>query len=588
MECLRIVFEDDRWPTLKALILRPGRTTDRISSASLGTAELFFLHGMLCAYASTTGTVGFIVADPRSTNLGALSLMGFYEGALYAKRSTRVVVGITGSFLNPPAEIKATQILINEGNADCIGSIQNDLTVHRVAARYGKFSTGVAADARFFVGESVLSSILLFWQEAIQPFYLQLANNSWSDQYSLHIAAGAGASLLSSFSTRAKDAWQDSLETARAQFLNHTLDLHCSTLINDTAWINPKTASETSPGVFCLNQTQFYRMTGIIQGAQVLAEFNSTHLPYEILYIHWHSFAAIFTTTLSLTVLTLALITVVVVIRNFSNPIIRASSPLLLLITLSGIALSSISSIPRIGLPTAISCMLPWWLYGFGHALTWSCLIAKNWRIWRIITSARLRPVAILNKELLLKWVVAIVAIELLVLLTWTFYSPLIPAALTSATLTNDQMQVLCVPKPNRLNGGILTWVGVNLALLLPGALVSYWTRNAKGEYDESRSLASAIYGTIVVTLVLGGVGFGMLRNYLVEFYMFCLGPLIITFSVWALLFVPKLIRLYSAAPENHSQTGEFHTGVLHSRNIVTPGIASNRMFSSLSESSSE
>lgn len=574
---------------MKVLILRPGPTNDRISSASIGSAELFFMHGMLCSFASKTGTIGFIVSDPRHTNLGALSLMGFYVGAKYANHSTRVVVGITGDFLDSAAEIKATQELVSAGNADCIGSIQNDLTVHRVASSLGVYSTGVAADARYFVGESVLSSILLIWQPAILPFYVQIANDSWVGNYSLHISEGTGGSLLSSFSTLADESWQETLEQIQVDFLNGSLNLHCSTLLNDTQWMTNTTTYELSPGVRCLSQFEFYRLTGIVNGAEVLVEFNGTHLPYEILYIKWNSFAAIFTTVICTFVLLLAIGTALAVLCNIDSPIIRAASPFFLLITLSGIAISSIAPLTRIGHPTKVNCMLLWWLSGLGHALTWSCLIAKNWRIWRILTTARgYRSVAILNVELLAKWVAFIVLGEFIVLTVWTVYSPLIPTTGPSSTLDSDQLQIMCYPKPGKYNGGLLTWVGFNLAILLPGALVSYWTRRAKGEYQESRSLAAAIYGTFVVTVVLGGVGFGLPRNYLVEYFLITFGPLLITFSVWALIFIPKLSRLASAVPRISSETDDFPTNILQSRQLHTPPSTANMMFNSASSEASE
>ena len=587
--CMRQVLEDDRWEDMKVLILRPGPTNDRISAASIGSAELFFMHGMLCSFASKTGTVGFVVADPRHTNLGALSLMGFYVGAKYANRSTRVIVGITGDFLDSSAEIKATQELIGNGNADCIGSLQNDLTVHRVASSLGVYSTGVAADARYFVGESVLSSILLIWQPAILPFYIQIANDSWTGNYSLHISEGTGGSLLSSFSTQAEDSWQEILEQVQIEFLNGSLNLHCTTLLTDPQWMTNATTYELSPGVFCLSQYEFYSITGIVNGAEVLVEFNSTHLPYEILYVKWSSFAAIFTTAICVLVFFLAIGTAIVVVCNLHSPVIRAASPFFLLITLTGIALSSMAPLTRISRPTKINCMLVWWMSGLGHALTWSCLIAKNWRIWRILTSARsYRSVAILNVELLAKWVVCIVIGEFIVLIVWTFYSPLIPTTGPSSTIDSDQLQIMCYPKPGKYNGGLLTWVGFNLTILLPGALVSYWTRRAKGEYQESRSLAAAIYGTFAVTILLGGVGFGLSRNYLVEYYLITFGPLFITIAVWALIFIPKLSRLASALPQESSETADFPPSALQSRQLNTPPSTAGMMFNSASSTASE
>lgn len=586
-DCMETVLEDDRWSQLKAVKLHPGETSDRVSTASVGSAELFFLHGMLCSYASTSGTVGFVVSDPRNSNIGTLSLMGFYYGAQYTNRSTRVLVGITGNFIDANAETKATSELINTGGADCIGSIQNDLTVHRIAAAQNKFSVGVAADARFFVGETVLSSILLFWQNAIEPFYLQIANQTWVPNYALHLAQGTNGSLLSSLSTLADPSWQDSLEDAQSKFLNGSLDLHCSTLVKDPQWMSINNTYELRPGVRCMSQDAFYRITGIVQGASVLVEFNNTNPPYDILYVSRTSFAGIFAIIVSSLLFWTSVATIIVVVWNLYNPIIRAASPLFLLITLSGLIITSVAPLTNIGPPTRVRCMIIWWFYGIGHALTWSCLIAKNWRIWRILASARLRPIAILNTELLVKWVICIVLAEIIVLTTWNLYSPLIPSVQPSSTLSNDELQIICVPKPNRYNGGLLTWLGFNLAILLPGALVSYWTRNARGEYDESRSLAASIYGTFVITFALGGVGFGLPRNYYVEFYLVTFGPLLIAFTVWALIFIPKLVRLASAVKESPSQLQEFQSSALQSRNLRTPHNLSNVMFSSASSSAS-
>jgi hypothetical protein len=198
--------------------------------------------------------------------------------------------------------------------------------------------------------------------------------------------------------------------------------------------------------------------------------------------------------------------------------------------------------------------MAVWWFTGIGHATIFACLFAKNWRIWRIFASPGMRKTIIFNTELLVKFVLIFMAIEVLILSSWTGYSPQIPTITPLPdSKEQDELQHICAPKPGRHRGGIISFTVYNTLLVIPLAFISYWTRVAKSEYKESRQIAIIVYTTLVILLVITGISFTSPVSYATEWYLAGYGLLFVPTIVWACLFLPKHFRLRASAASHTS-----------------------------------
>lgn len=549
LQCMQEILKDSRWPFLKIVTVHPGTASERVAAAYPSSDSFEFLHGMLCALSSRTQTVGFVASLPRTVSASSRALTAFALGARYAKPNIRVVAAIAGTYLDDVAETKATNKLIDEAKADCIGNSQNDLTVHKVASKRGVYSVGTSYNARFFIDESVLSTVSLRYDRAIAPFYMLVANRTWISNYTFPMGIDPGGTSLNSLSTKVKPEWIAKIDETTLLLRNRTLNFFCSTYLKDTKWMTPEMTYHTNSSGRCLRRDAIYNMKGIIDIVDVLVEYNDQNSPYTVAYIKWNSLSAIFVLVVSAVHVIVAISSAVLILGYAHHPVIRGSSPFFLLLILLGVIIGSVSPIARIGRPTAYKCMANWWFTGIAHALIWSCLIAKHWRIWRIYSSANLRTVTIFNGELVAKWVAFILFVEIVILTFWTVFAAHMPNSIPMALPTTkiDQMQIVCSAKPGRAMKGFPVWVAYNVAIMIPAAVLSYWTRNANQEYQETKSIAAAIYSTWLTALVLATVGLGLPRNFQTEFYLTAYGTFFIMFIIWASLFFPKFTRVRSS-----------------------------------------
>jgi hypothetical protein len=74
--------------------------------------------------------------------------------------------------------------------------------------------------------------------------------------------------------------------------------------------------------------------------------------------------------------------TVAIVVRYWTNPLIRRSSPVFLLVIIFGVVLAMISNFMWFGDLSPEKCHLRVWLGFVGCAIAYSALLSKNWRLW--------------------------------------------------------------------------------------------------------------------------------------------------------------------------------------------------------------
>jgi len=545
-DCVRSVDLDARFSGVALLQLSGVPSSGRVAVAIPGFHEARYLHGILCAEATKTKVVGYVTSVPFTNNAVSRGLSAFTVGVKSMDPSIKVVVGLTGSFLFPVAEEKATETLIKAG-ADCIAQHQNDLTVNSVSSDYGVYSLGYASDARFFGDENVLSSMEFTWDPLLLYVIRLLLNNTWMQNLTLTQGYSVGSVALTGYSTKVEKAWREPIDALIPAFVNESFNVFCTPHFNDPQWIDdPNRTYSPSPGVTCLTATGILDMTGIIRDAHVLVQYNDTHTPYIVIWIFWSSPGAIVLCLLCSVLIALSIASVFDVIWNRHSPVYRAASPLFCMLILSGIIIAAIGPIFWIGPRNKYNCMVPYWLIGVGYALIYSCLLAKNWRIWRIFSRGHFKIVAIMDMQLVTRWVAVIVGIEVLILIFWTVFDPQLPYQSSSTEIRYDQLQEMCVSKSRRTIG-IGVYMAYNVALLIPVSIIAYWTRVAKDEYRETRAIASTVYMSFLLLLAVIATVIAIPNMYNIFFYLSAYGTWGLLAIVYYNIFIPKVWRAHVA-----------------------------------------
>jgi len=129
--------------------------------------------------------------------------------------------------------------------------------------------------------------------------------------------------------------------------------------------------------------------------------------------------------------------------------------------------------------------------------LTFAPLFAKTWRIYRIFGRKRLSVIKISNRKLA-GMVGALLAAELAILAAWEAVGPLQPVT-TIQILGSPAVEYQYTQCGTSAEGTrFLVVIGVTKGLLLIyGALLAFSTRRVSSSFNESQSIAWAIYNVV-------------------------------------------------------------------------------------------
>lgn len=277
-----------------------------------------------------------------------------------------------------------------------------------------------------------------------------------------------------------------------------------------------------------------------------MVSYDANNLPYRTIWVYWWE-PAVIVILVCIVILVITILATLfdVVYYRRNHPVYRAASPLFCVLILLGMILALTAPIIWVGKPTKVTCMLPWWTMGIGYTLIMSCLIAKNWRIWRIFASGRMRVVAILNLDLILRWIAALMSVEVLLLILWTIFIPLVPVQEASPSLAYDLLQVYCVQATSDRSTGAAAFLLYQVLLLLIAAVISVRTRSVKEEYRESRAIGMIVVASIVVLVVMGIVIIALPTLYYIYFYIGGYGTLALVILVYTNIFLPKIWKIH-------------------------------------------
>lgn len=162
----------------------------------------------------------------------------------------------------------------------------------------------------------------------------------------------------------------------------------------------------------------------------------------------------------------------------------------------------------------ALSCIMNTWLFVVGFTATIGTVVAKDWRIYRILTQDKTSKQTIKDWHLICG-VSVLVLIDFITMTIWTAVDPQVYEKTFLDTERTGQ-DVFVEPYILTCSSKSYAWMGVIMAvkglLLLFGAFIAVETRNIKMNLlNEAKEIALTIY----TVLVLAGIGVPI--NFVVE-----------------------------------------------------------------------
>ncbi|KAJ3102530.1 hypothetical protein HDU96_009598, partial [Phlyctochytrium bullatum] len=215
------------------------------------------------------------------------------------------------------------------------------------------------------------------------------------------------------------------------------------------------------------------------------------------------------------------------------------TTPVFLTLIAGGVLLSYVGVITEIGVPNTARCTVKLWGTAGSYSLVVSAFTAKNWRVYKIYRNSYKRK-SLPDSELL-RTVVALVAVDVIVLCVWTLINP--PGR--AATVLEASTYYIC-QSPNVTVGWVLFLVLLvyNIILIITGVWVSHLTKDVEGPFSELKFNGFTIYTLAAFNCVLVPLsfvdGFGL-------FYQFLLRVVALEFSAISILiitFVPIYVEL--------------------------------------------
>ena len=245
----------------------------------------------------------------------------------------------------------------------------------------------------------------------------------------------------------------------------------------------------------------------------------------------------------------LAALTLIVLYR--AHPVMKSASVWFLFTSIAGVGLLFIALILLMSSVTSATCAAFNWMLNMGFMLTFAPLFAKTWRIYRIFGRKKLSVVKVSNRKLA-AMVSALVLIDIILMSIWQAVSPLGPklTVVTSGSPPVDHDYTQCSVSGDGLTFLIIEAVSKG-ALLLYGALLAFSTRRVSDNFNESQSIAWAIYNVVfsvgIVTPII--IFIGATGDILILLMTFVMGW--IAYFTASILVVPKFITIFSANSEH-------------------------------------
>ncbi|XP_067676189.1 gamma-aminobutyric acid type B receptor subunit 1-like [Haliotis asinina] len=276
------------------------------------------------------------------------------------------------------------------------------------------------------------------------------------------------------------------------------------------------------------------------------------------LILEEHLFLALYICFCCLSVLGAALSVFFLVFNFYYRDLreVKMSSPRLNNFTLVGCLLLYMTPFLENTSATSFSAFCTWicrkikaFFLALGFSLSFGALFAKTWRVHVIFTNSTKKKKIVKDSQLM-AMVGALVAINMLVLLTWTFMDPIVvvdydlPLQLDDKEDVITQRVVKLCESPNQVYF-TATLFALQGILMLLGAFLAWETRKVKLDgLNDSKMIGMSVYNVLVLSLLGVTVSMSLRTQVNINYALTSAVVILATTVTQCLIFVPKVLSV--------------------------------------------
>ncbi|KAF8979831.1 hypothetical protein BGZ46_004985 [Entomortierella lignicola] len=251
-------------------------------------------------------------------------------------------------------------------------------------------------------------------------------------------------------------------------------------------------------------------------------------------------------------VLTLMIaITVIVVLLNRDNIIVKSASPLFCILELCGLAMTLSWIFFRGGVPTEGVCRSGLMVTVVGLTINLSALVVKNYRIYRIFNS-----VSIINHTVSNRYLLRVVAVPVIITTIPCLIHLFVDYPRPTLVRTNDdEYWVICSSDSSQVIWTVIILIVPALTILF-GLYLAFMTRNVTRLWNEARSIAITIYMMSFFIIIIIIVQIFPDSLYQVTYHVTVACVFAGCLLEYIILFIPKLRNLWLQKQGLHVAAG--------------------------------
>lgn len=532
--------------------------------------QSYYLVGLLGGAMTKTGKIGLLNGEagiPLTTN----SMNAYCVGAQKGNPSVTCHAITMGNWVDVRLHEQASRQLASMG-CDHLVSVTGSYIPDETAAELTDegqptFSCGFADDFRVKVGPTVSSSGVFYWDVPYINIVQSLLSGTWQGG-GLTVGMHFGAVDAAPPSDLVPSSILPLFNNERQKLIDSAQEIvFCGQ--QALQGLPSNVVIDNSTG--CISQLDIslmgYQM-GYVQ--TVKPQFY-----YIDIYVTNGSAVYIAMMTCATVCTLLSFFYLALLIRWWTTPVIRFSSPMFCMVIFLGAFLQLISAYLYVQKPSEPNCMSAVWLEMLGIILMLSAICMKNYRLWRVLHSARrFISIQISNEELLAVVILATLGM-VAIMIGWQVSDPLESTYSTSSSLSVDERYLYCGDSDVGLWVG-LTW-GYLAIWIAGGVALAYLTRRLVGIFNESSNIALALYNLVVLELIFLPLIYTFtLEQYDAKVILQSLQPMYRAVTTLSLIFVPKYWIAWLHPDKNVSPTSITRSRIRDSHHTQAPNIPSH------------
>ncbi|KYR00378.1 G-protein-coupled receptor family 3 protein 3 [Tieghemostelium lacteum] len=521
----------------------PQPTFNRSMFADVDYEAIYFLTGFFAGLMTKTNVLGFI--SPGAPIANDYPANTFFVGARQSNPDVTLLMFNIGSRSNAELSSGASKALYDMG-VDVIGQSLNDMSVSMTSLEYGYIGMGTNGyDQRQIYGNKIDISLIMNWT---MP-YMELINAAKADKTKIKFYSG---SLKNNFITleygaNVSDETRDVIEGMETQLKFNPVSKSPYLCNPYNRFIFKNVSTVTN----CIDLAMYRTINDPYPG---MTNFGNFSIPVVARNLPKTITRAFPVTSGVLIAICLILLLIIIVYRDSNS--IRAASPLFCgLIVFGAIIVYSgiiIWSLP----PSNLFCNLRYWLVSIGFTTLIGSLVVKNFRIWLIFDNPHLKTIKITNFQLF-PWILTLEMANVILMGIITSRGQVESNRVYNIDdLTRYEYMQVC--QMNQYGTVTLYVLLVYFALLLfIGLFVSWKLRIVDiAEFNESKTISSTLYTiffilfSIVCLLVVP-------QYYINQTIILCIAGIFITSFSLFIIFIPKLLNLWSPTSQEKSLIAE-------------------------------